>query len=248
VSSNPPPPGILPASIDPMRRTARIAGALYVLTFISIPTLALYAPVHEVDFILTSGNDTGVLVGGVLELIVALACIGTAVVLYPIVKRQDEAVALGFVGVRVLEAAAILIGIACLLTVVGLQQAGAGPDSLAISRALVGMHEQIFLLSQGTLPAFNALLLGSLLYRSRLVPRALPALGLIGAPILLASNAGVLFGLWDRVSAVTAVAVIPIALWELALGVWLLVKGFSSSHQLPEAPTLIREHGELATV
>ena len=87
-----------------------------------------------------------------------------------------------------------------------------------------------------------------MLYRSRLVPRALPALGLIGAPILLASNAGVLFGLWDRVSAVTAVAVIPIALWELALGVWLLVKGFSSSHQLPEAPTLIREHGELATV
>jgi hypothetical protein len=211
------------------RKTARVAGVLYLLTFISIPTLTLYAPVHDPNYIVGLGPDTPTLIGAVLELIVALACIGTAVALYPVVKRQNEGVALGFVGARILEAATIFAGIACLLSVVSLRQAGAGAAALVTGQALVALYDRLFLLGQGLMPTMNALLLGSLLYQSRLVPRILPLLGFIGAPLLLASHAAVVFGLLERVSALAGIAALPIALWELSLGVWLVVKGFNSS-------------------
>ena len=116
--------------MSPLRRTALIAGVLYLLTFASIPTLALYGPVRDPNYIVGPGPDTPVIFGGVLEIIVALACIGTAVVLYPVVKRQNEAAALGFVGVRVLEASTIFLCVVCLLSVVTLRQAGVGADGL----------------------------------------------------------------------------------------------------------------------
>ena len=118
----------------------------------------------------------------------ALAGIGTAVVLYPVLKRQNEGVALGFVGSRVLEAAGILAGVACLLAIVSLRQAGAGADALVTGQTLAILYDRIFLLSQSLMPAVNDLLLGFLLYQSRLVPRVLPLLGLIGAPLLLAAD------------------------------------------------------------
>ncbi|RIK35183.1 MAG: DUF4386 domain-containing protein [Chloroflexi bacterium] len=211
------------------RKTAFVAGVLYLLTFVSIPTLSLYGPVHDPNYIVSFGPDTPTLIGAVLELIVALACIGTAVALYSVVKRQNEGVALGFFGARVLEAATIFAGIACLLSVVSLRQAGAGASGLVTSQALVALYDRLFLLGQGFMPAVNALLLGYLLYQSRLVPRVLPLLGFIGAPLLLASDAAVVFGLLERVSALTGIAALPIALWEFSLGVWLVVKGFNPS-------------------
>src|ERR671938_1198716 len=112
------------------RKTALIAGVLYLLTFVSIPTLGLYVPVHDPNYILGPGPDTGVFVGGILEVIVALAGVGTAVALYPVLKRQNEGLALGFVGSRALEGAGILAGVACLLTIVSLREAGAGNAAL----------------------------------------------------------------------------------------------------------------------
>lgn len=218
-----------PARMDPLRKTALIAGALYLATFVSIPTLALYGPVHDSNYITGPGPDTGVIWGGILEIIVACAGIGTAVVLYPVVKRQNQAVALGFVAARVLEAAAIVAGVVSLLSVVTLRRAGAGADEVAIGRALVALYDRAFLLGQSLIPAANALLLGSLLYRSRLVPRILPLLGFIGAPLLLASTSATMFGIIDRVSTLPGIAALPIALWEFSLGVWLLVKGFKPS-------------------
>jgi hypothetical protein len=211
------------------RRTALVAGVLYLLTFVSIPTLALYAPVRDPKYILGPGPDTGVMFGAILEVVVALACIGTAVALYPVVKRQDEGVALGFVGVRVLEAACIFVGIATLLSVVDLRQTGAGVSALPTAQTLVALHDRIFLLSQSFLPAVNALLIGSLLYQSRLVPRLLPLVGFVGAPVLVASDVGILFSLWGPMSTVAGLAALPIALWEFSLGIWLVVKGFSPS-------------------
>jgi len=211
------------------RKTSLAAGALYLLTFVSIPTLALYRPVHDPKFIVGPGPDTGVFFGGILEVIVALACIGTAVALYPVVKRQNEGVALGFVGTRVLEAGTIFAGVACLLSVVTLRQAGAGADALVTGHALVAMYDRMFLVGQSFLPAVNALLLGSLLYQSRLVPRVLPMLGFIGAPLLVASDIAVLFGVIGMSTAPAAIAALPIALWEFSLGVWLVVKGFKPS-------------------
>jgi hypothetical protein len=216
--------------MDSLRKTALIAGVIYLITFISIPTIALYGPArNDPNYIVGPGPDTPVIFGGVLEIIVALACIGTAVVLYPVVKRQNEAVAMGFIGARVLEAAAIFAGVVSILSVVTLRQSGAGPDALVTGQALVALHNWTTLLGQGFLPAVNALLLGSLLYRSRLVPRIIPLVGLLGAPLLVASAAATLFGLKEPVSALSALAALPMALWEFSLGVYLIVKGFKPS-------------------
>jgi hypothetical protein len=222
--------------MDSPRKTALVAGALYLLTFVSIPTLALYGPVRDRNYVTGAGPDTGVIVGGVLEVIVAFACVGTAIVLFPVVKRQNETLALGFVGSRVLEAAAILAGVACLLTVVSLRQAGAGAGAVVTGQALTGLYDRLFLLGQSLMPAVNALLLGSLLYRSRLVPRALPLLGFAGAPLLTAATVATMAGLIERDSAWAALAALPIALWELSLGIWLLVKGFRPAPVLAGAP------------
>jgi hypothetical protein len=215
--------------MTPLRKTALVAGVLYLLTFVSIPTLALYGPVHDPNYIIGPASHSPVLVGGVLEVIVALAGIGTAVVLYPVVKRQNEAVALGLVGSRVLEAAGILAGVACLLAIVSLREAGAGNGALVTGQALVALYDRINLLSQSLMPAVNDLLLGYLLYKSRLVPRVLPVLAFIGAPLLLVSDAAVLFGVVERVSVLPAIAVLPVALFEFSLGVYLTVKGFKPS-------------------
>jgi hypothetical protein len=216
--------------MDSLRKTALTAGVIYLITFISIPTIALYGPVrNDPNYIVGPGPDTPVIFGGVLEIIVALACIGTAVVLYPVVKRQNEAVAMGFIGARVLEAAAIFAGVVSILSVVTLRQAGAGPDALVTGQALVALHNWTTLLGQGFLPAVNALLLGSLLYRSRLVPRIIPLVGLLGAPLLVVSDIATLFGLKEPVSALSALAALPMALWEFSLGVYLIVKGFKPS-------------------
>ena len=128
----------------------------------------------------------------------ALAGIGTAVALFPVLKRQNEGVALGFVGSRTLEAATIFAGVACLLTVVTLRQAGAGADALVTGHTLVTLYDRMFLIGQSFMPAVNDLLLGFLLYQSRLVPRVLPLIGFIGAPLLVASDIAVLFGLWGQ--------------------------------------------------
>ena len=217
------------SGVNLQRKTSLAAGALYLLTFVSIPTLAIYGPVKGANYILGAGPDTGALVGALLEIIVALAGIGTAVALFPVVKRQNEGVALGFVASRTLEAAGIFASVACLLTVVTLRQEGAGASALVTSHALVALYDRLFLITQSFIPAVNALLLGYLLYQSRLVPRALPLLGLIGAPLLVAADLAVLFDLIGRTSTPALVTALPIALWEFSLGVWLVVKGFKPS-------------------
>ena len=174
------------------RKTALVAGIFYLITFISIPTLALYRPVlNHQNWIISSGGHTGVLVGGFLEVIVALAGIGTAVTLYPVVKRQNEGLALGFVASRVVEGVMIFTGVVSLLSLVTVHQnlgaaAGASAASLVATGAShVAVYNWTFLLSQSLMPGINAVLLGSLMYRSRLVPRIIPVMGLIGGPLLI---------------------------------------------------------------
>jgi hypothetical protein len=230
-ATKPPEKGIPMSSA---RKTALVAGVFYLITFISIPTLGLYGPVkNHRDWILSSGSHTGVLVGGFLEVIVALAGIGTAVTLYPVIKRHNEGIALGFVAARVLEAGMIFTGVVSLLSLVTLRQdlggaAGANSAALVTTAAShVAVYNWTFLLSQSLMPAINALLLGSVLYRSRLVPRIIPALGLIGAPLLICTVITTLFGGFKLGS--PELAALPVAAWELSLGVWLVVKGFKPS-------------------
>ena len=208
------------------RKVSLAAGILYLLTFVSIPTLALYRPVKRANYVIGAGPDTAVIFGGVLEIIVALAGIGTAVVLFRVLKKRNEGVALGLVAARVLEASTIFLGVAFLLSVVTLRKAGAGANALVTSHALVALYDRIFLLGQSFMPALDDLLLGFLLYQSRLVPRALSRIGLAGAPLLVAGYIAVLFGLIGQHSSLAGLSAFPVALFEFSLGVWLVVKGF----------------------
>jgi hypothetical protein len=223
--------------MDP-QKIARITGVLFIITIIaSIPALILYGPVlNNPDYVVGAGADTRVFWGAFLEVITALACIGTAVVLFPIVKRQNEAVALSYVASRVLEAALIFVGIVGVLAVVTLRQdfagaAGADAASLvAVANSLVAVKDWTFLLGPGVLAGVgNGLLLGYLMYRSGLVPRRFAMLGLIGGSLAVASATATLFGLYDQVSVWAAIAIIPEFIWELSLGIWLIVKGFDPS-------------------
>jgi hypothetical protein len=212
------------------RKTALAAGILYLLTFVSMPIGFLYSAIlNDPNYIVGSGTNTPVIIGGILEIIVALAGIGTAVVLYPVLKKQNEGVALGFIGTRVLEASTIFADVVCLLAIVTLRRAGLGADALVTGKALVALYG-LFRLGQNLMPAVNDLLLGSLLYQARLVPRVLPLLGLIGAPLLIANTIVVMFGITSGpLFVLTGIGVLPIALFEFSLGVWLTVKGFNPS-------------------
>lgn len=218
-----------------VRRTALIAGVLYLVTFISaIPAVFLLDPVlNDPGYIVGPGPDTQVLFGNVLDLVNALACIGTAVALYSVVKLQHEGFALGFVASRMFEAAIIVIGIVCLLAVVTLrQEAAAEADQatlVSIGQSLVAVRDWTFVLGPGLMPAINAALLGYLMYRSRLVPRIIPAMGLVGAPLLVSSTLGILFGINEPGSVWQGIATSPIFLWELSLGLWMTFRGFDPS-------------------
>jgi hypothetical protein len=238
--------------MDGMRKTALIAGVFYLVTFVSIPTLGLYhGALTDHQFVLHAGSNAGLLWGAFLELIVALAGIGTAVTLFPVVKRQNEAFALGFVTTRVIEGAMIFVGAISILSIVVLRHdmAGAsGANAAALvttATALGAIYKWTFLLGQTLMPALNALLLGSLLYRSRLVPRILPTLGLIGAPILVTSVIVGLFRIDHPIMVLAGIGTLPIAAWEFSLGVWLVVKGFTSSPLIPTPEHSAEIHAEL---
>lgn len=222
--------------MTPLRRTALVAGACYLLTFASsIPALALHGSVLDnPDFILGTGSETRVIWGSLLDLINAVAAIATAVVLFPVLKRQHEGVALGFVTSRLLEAAVIFTGVAAMLATVTMRQdapeSDVDPAALqTIGQTLDAYHDWTFLLGPGLIPGINALLLGYLMYQSRLVPRAIPTLGLIGAPILLASAMATMFGVYDQVSTAATLAALPVAAWEFSVGCWMLFVGFLPS-------------------
>jgi hypothetical protein len=221
-------PGLAPeiALRSPYRRVSITAGLLYILTFVSIPTGWLYRSAHDPSFIVGDGSDNAIITGGLLEITVALAGIATAIVLYPVLRKQNESMALGLVAARVLEAATIFVGVAFLLSLVTLHQSEANKEALVTSHALVALYDRIFLLGQSFIPAIDDLLIGILLYKSRLVPRALSLIGIIGALPLLAGYVATMFGFIDRISLFAGLSALPVATFEFTLGVYLVVKGF----------------------
>jgi hypothetical protein len=215
--------------ISPQRKTALIAGILYLLTFVSIPTLSLYQSVHQPNYLIEGSSDNAVILGGILEIIVALAGIATAVVLFPVLKKQHEGMALGLVISRVLEAGTMFVGVAFLLAVVGLKQTGGGADEMAVSHTLVILYDRIFLLGQWFIPGINDLLLGFLLYNSRLVPRVLSIVGIVGALPLFAGYLAIMFGITDRISTLAGLSAAMVAVFEFSLGMYLVIKGFKTT-------------------
>ncbi len=219
--------------MDRTRKAALYAGLFYLGTFLfSIPALALYdGVVNDTAFVLGAGSSQGVLWGGLIEILTALTGIGTAVALYPVIKRHGPGRAIGFVASRTLEAAMIFVGVLSVLTVFTLRQdfAGTSGDTTALTTtasAFVALKDWTFLLGPGLMPVINALCLATILYRSRLVPRIIPTIGLIGAPLLLISSTATFFGAWDQVSSAAFLFALPIAAWEFSVGVYMVVKGF----------------------
>ncbi len=219
------------------QKIARVTGVLFLITFItSIPAYFFYVPVlDDPDYIIgAAGADTSVLWGAFLELILIIANIGTAVVLFPILRRQNEILILGYVTARIVECVFIAVGILSLLTVVALrQEAAGGADAtslVAVGESLVALHNTTRLLGPGFVVGIgNGLMLGYLMYRSRLVPRGLAVLGLIGGPLVTGAAVAILFGVIEAGSVWQGIATIPEFFWELSLGIWLTVRGFNPS-------------------
>jgi Domain of unknown function (DUF4386) len=214
--------------MDSARKTALVAGVLYLVTFVSsIPAALLLGPAaSDPSLSLSTIADGQVRLAAVLELVNALACIGTAVAVFSIVKREHEGLALGFVATRLFEAATLGVGIVALLTIATLRDNGASFE--AVGPALVATRFWTVVIGPG-MAAFNALMFGTLLYRSRLVPRAIPALGIVGAPLLISFVVGTMLGVTNVGSAWQAIAVAPFFIWELVIGLWMTFKGFDRS-------------------
>lgn len=212
------------------RRSALAAGLFYLATIASsIPALALIQPIlTQPDYVLGDGPQGRVVFGIVLDLVNVAAAIGTAVAIYPIIRRRHETLAIGFVASRLLEGATLGAGALALVAVVTLRRdPGTASDSTLVTAAqsLVSFRDATFLLAPGLLASANAILLGTALYRARLVPRGIPLLGLVGAPLLFASTLATLVGVFEQLSPLSVVATLPIFLWELSLGLWLTFRG-----------------------
>jgi hypothetical protein len=222
--------------MESTRRTALIVGVLFLITFVTSIAAFFWAyatVLDHPDYIVGAGADSPIALGAFLEMLLIVANIGTAVYLFPLLKRQDESLALGFVTARVMESVFIAVGLLSLLVVVTLRQdvGAAGGDSLVTTgRSLVAIHDWTFLLGPGWVVGLgNGLILGYLMFRSGLVPRGMAMLGLIGGPLIIISGTLVLLGVIEQFGIVQSVATIPEFLWELSLGLYLTFKGFKPS-------------------
>ena len=220
--------------VDSTRKTALAVGVLFILTFItSIAGVIAYGPVlSDPNYITGAGADTRVFLGAFLELLLIITNIGCAVVLFPLLKRQNEGLALGYVAARLVECTFILIGILSLLAIVTLRQKATATDAgslLTIAKTLLAIHDWTFLLGPGFADGVGTgLILGWLMYRSGLVSRRMALFGVVGGPLLAASGIAVLLGVIPQGSPVQGIATIPEIVWELFLGLWLTFKGFKA--------------------
>ena len=213
------------------RTSALVAGVFFLTAaFPAMLALALYQPVlHDAGYVVRpSAPDWQVLLGAFLEVIVVISVIGTAVTLFPVVRRHNEGAAIGYVAGRTVEGVLIAVGILSLISIVTLRQSFAGDAAAmqAIARALVAVHDWTFLFGPNLALGVNTSLLAYLMYRSGLVPRIIPILGFIGGPLIFVSGTAVLFGLYSQTSVWGAVTALPVFSWEMSLAVWMLVKGF----------------------
>jgi hypothetical protein len=215
------------------RKVATLTGWLMVVTFVtSIPAYFFcYAPVRDdPDLITGIGADptASVALGAVLELVLIVANVGTAVVPYALFKRYSQSLALGYVAARLVECTFIAIGVLSMLTFVFMRQEGTG--DAALGEAFVAIYDRAFLIGPGIFAGVgNGMVLAYLMYRSGLVPRGLAIVGLVGGPLLVASAIAIMFDVIERGGTVQGIATIPEFIWELSFGIYLIVKGFRPS-------------------
>jgi hypothetical protein len=228
-------------SLDQKR--ARWFGVLYLITFVtSIPALLLYEPAlrHPAAFVAGSGNVNKIYLGALLELLLIIANIGTAVVIVPIMRRQFEGLSIGYVTARIFECTFILVGIVAMLGLATLQQESAGAAEGTVAYTLAAIKDWTFTLGGGgwTVGWGNGLILGYMMYRTGLVPRRVAWLGLIGGPLLIATGTAFIFSgnhPSSTVRSLQGIATIPEFLWELFLGVYCTIWGFKRDAPILQA-------------
>lgn len=229
------------------RRTAIVIGMLYLITHVtSIVGLSLYGPVLTSTTYaehLTAPDASGnVLVGALLEIVLALAIVGTGVMLYPVVKPLNEGMALGYAALRTLEAAVIAVGVTPMIAAVALVQspgAAGAADKAGLVQALAAVHNWTFLVGPGFICAANTAVLAAVLLRSGIVPRFVPILGLVGSPLLFASSTAQILGAIPQTSPWAGVAAAPVFAWEISLALFLIIRGFRAG-AMRRAPAAVQ--------
>ena len=224
--------------------TTSRGGLLFLATFATSipPVLVFYAPaLNDPVFILGGGFDPGVSIGALFELLLIAANIGTALTPYPVLRRHSEVLSLGYLAARLVECGFIAVGVIALMALNTLRQHAGDADEqmlLVAGQSLVAVHDWTFRLGPGVVVIGNGLMLGYMMWKTRLVPRVMSLLGLVGGPTLLVAGVAVMFGVIEAASTPQVIATIPEFFWELSLGVWLLVKGFD-----PDAAAALEERG-----
>lgn len=217
------------------RALAVVAGVLYLITHVtSVVALGLYEPVvGAADYIVGTGSsENRVVLGALLDVVLAMAIVGTSVALYPVVRRKAPSSALGYVGLRTLEAGMVVVGAVSLLTVVTMRQEASGVEATSLisaGEALVGIYDWTHLVGPNLVLATSTAVLALVMFRTGLVARWIGMLGLIGAPIIFVRAIGSAFGLYEQVSTWGAIAALPVFAWEVSLALWLLFKGFDEA-------------------
>jgi len=219
------------------RKTAISVGVLFIIaTVLNVLGRSISQPILDApDYLIKlSANENQVIIGGLLVLLSAFASAGIAVGLYPVLRKRNQALALGSVGFRIIENVLGIVSAICLLSLVPLSQeyvkAGA-PDASyfqTLGTLLLGARDSI---SNIHLIPFciGALMYYYVFYQSRLIPRWLSGWGLLAVIMNLASALLVLFDLIGDFSTVQVVLSLPIAFQEMVLAAWLIVKGFNPS-------------------
>lgn len=228
---------------------ARLTGLFFLLTYATSipPVLTLYVPaLSDPAFILGGARDMGLTWGAILEILLILFNVASAVAIYQVLKRRFPVLSLAFVSARIMESVFIAMGIIAVLALGTLRMHAGDADPAALTvvgQALVAVHDWTFKMGPGVVVGFgNGIILGYMMWKTRLLPRFISVLGLIGGPALLAGSAGVLLGYFEFGSTIHGLTVAPEFLWELTLGIWLLVRGFT-----PSAVTALERSGVAST-
>lgn len=220
-----------------------MAGWLMASTFVtSILALVLYDPVlNDASYILGADDDTRVSLGALLEILLMVGNVGTAVVMFPILRRRSESLALGYVASRIIESAVIGVGVLSLLSILTLRDdlassiGGDGASLEIAGQSLVAIHDWTFLLGPGFCVGVNGLLLGCLMYSTGLMPQRLALFGVVGGPLIFLSSAAVLLGAYEQ-DGVHFLFALPEIVFELSFAIYLIVKGFRPSAVLSGEP------------
>jgi len=238
------------------RRTAIVAGVFFIIAAAAaIIGLILYNPIlHDTNYIVKGAdNEAQIKWGAFFEIITAFAVIGTAVTLFPVLKKYNETMAIGTVAFRLLEATIIMIGIMSLLTILTLNQqysveTNANNSTYLVNgRLLVALHDWTFLFGPMIVLGPSTFMTSYLLYRSQLVPGFISVLGMVAGPLVSASGTMAMFGIYTQISVIGALTCLPVFIYEMSLAIRLLSKGFKQEEKIQETKVDLRFYANAVT-